>query len=122
MNIQLDSNESHYQITRYQPGEIWMGETCYTESLLITPTVLNPWAPQRVEDLKTEHFESVIATSPEIFILGTGKEAHMLDPELFLPLYQLGIGIEVMDSLRAAYTFTLLSSEHRKVMVGMIIQ
>lgn len=123
MNIQQDTNTSKYNIKRYQPGKIWVNQQCYQKSILISPTSLNhQWAPQTFSELLPEHFQGIHDTPPEIFILGTGEKLDFPPSEWLLPFYEQGIGVEIMDSLRAVYTYTILCSEDRKVTAGILIR
>lgn len=123
MNIQQDTNTATYTISRYQPGEIWVNEQRIVRSILIRPHRVDmSWAPQSFQALTATHLLDGLDEPPEIFLLGTGANLQFPDQKWLLPFYHQGIGVEVMDSQRAVYTYTVLSSEHRHVLAGIIIK
>tara|TARA_R110002110_G_scaffold404606_1_gene623088 strand:+ start:99647 stop:100018 length:372 start_codon:yes stop_codon:yes gene_type:complete len=123
MNIQQDANTAEYNISRYQPGKIWVNQLCYRNSILISPTSFQAdWVPQTFSELQPKHLHNLFDTPPEIFILGTGEHLHFPASEWLLPFYEKGIGVEIMDSLRAVYTYTILCSEERQVAAGILIE
>lgn len=123
MNIQEDKSESKYQVDRCLPGEIWINQKKYTASVLLTPHLLiTDWPVSDIRALKSLHFNQLFTKHiPQILIIGTG--AQLIHPSMtaLRELYQRGIGIEIMDSRRAAYTFVALSAENRNVAAGIII-
>lgn len=121
MIIQQDSSSTRFHINKYEPGKIWINQQIHLESVLISPTDLQTWPVATLADLKIEHFEVLLKKPPKIFILGTGETYQMPDFDLLKELYVRGIGIEVMDSLKAAYTFVVLCSEDREVAAGIIL-
>lgn len=123
MNIQQDNNTAEFTIQRYQPGEIWVNQQCYQQSILVNHTWFQAcWAPQKFSELQLIHFQDILEKRPEIFILGTGAKLHFPPQDWLRPFYEQGIGIEIMDSLRAVYTYAILSSEDRNVAAGILIR
>ena len=91
------------------------GET-YTESIALTPEgLLDTWHDTPVAELLVDHFEQVLATSPEVVLLGTGPTTVFAPRELTFAFARKGIGFEVMDTAAAARTFNVLSVEGRRV-------
>ncbi|MCS5708261.1 hypothetical protein CC99x_005020 [Candidatus Berkiella cookevillensis] len=122
MIIQQDDNSALFHIDKYQPGEIWINNQPYYHSVLIRPDALeSPWPVASLDALDVSHFDALLNNPPDIFLLGTGKSLIQPSPRLLSVLYEKQIGVEVMDSLRAAYTFLILSSEARNVAAGIII-
>jgi len=123
MNIQQDSNTAEFTIQSYKPGKIWVNQQCYQQSILIHRTLFQPlWTPQSFLELQLIHLQDILERKPEIFILGTGENLQFPPQNWLRPFYEKGIGIEIMDSLRAVYTYTILSSEDRNVATGILIQ
>lgn len=122
MIIQQDNNPALFHIDKYQPGEIWINNQAYYQSVLIRPDSLEcPWPVASIDALDASHLDSLLNNPPDIFLLGTGTSLVQPHPRLLGLLYEKGIGVEVMDSLRAAYTFLILSSESRNVAAGIVI-
>ncbi len=98
------------------------GET-YTESIALTPEgLLGTWHDTPVGSLLVEHFEQVLATRPEVVLLGTGPTTIFAPRELTFAFARKGIGFEVMDTAAAARTFNVLSVEGRRVAAVLYLQ
>lgn len=84
-------------------------------SMILTPEVMIlDWiAPD--EALALIHLQQILATGPEIVVLGTGQRLNFPDPVLLAHCQQAGVGMEVMDSGAACRTYNILASEGRKV-------
>lgn len=95
---------------------IMIGETKYQSTVTITSdAVLGTWCDKAVTALQCEDFADVLATEPEIVILGTGQSNVFAPRELVFAFARRSVGLEVMDSRAAARTFNVLASEGRKV-------
>ena len=68
-----------------------------------------------VAELGEDHFDAVLATQPEIVLLGTGPTNIFPPRELTFAFARKGIGLEVMDTAAAARTFNVLANEGRRV-------
>jgi len=90
----------------------------YVESIALTPDeLLGSWPQKQVAELVEGDFEAILATAPEIVLLGTGVMNIFPPRELTFAFARKGIGFEVMDSAAAARTFNVLANEGRKVAV-----
>lgn len=122
MNIQQDINPTPYQIEKFLPGEIWINQKAYRQSVFISPEIFLPsWPVMSIDSLTSEHLSVVVTNPPQIFILGTGDKHVIPEHKIFLKLYELGIGVEIMDSRKAAYTYIVLAQEGRQVAAGIIL-
>ncbi len=54
---------------------------------------------------------------PELLLIGTGKQLHMISPLLRKYIKNKGANVEVMDSAAACRTYNALVAEGRKVAV-----
>jgi uncharacterized protein len=91
------------------------GET-FTQSIALTADeVLGPWHETPVANLSVSHFEQVLATRPEVVLLGTGPTNVFPPRELSFAFAREGIGFETMDTGAAARTFNVLALEGRRV-------
>ncbi len=66
-------------------------------------------------DLSVSDFEHVLASQPEVVLLGTGATNIFPPRELTFAFARKGIGFEVMDTAAAARTFNVLAVEGRRV-------
>jgi uncharacterized protein len=88
----------------------------YAQTIALTPEeVFADWRAIPIADLADSDFETLLANSPEIILLGTGK-THVFPPrELIFAFARRGIGLEIMDTAAAARTFNVLSTEGRQI-------
>lgn len=100
---------------------IWIGDDCYIESIILTPnSVLTDWGVKSFSDINEETLKSLLDPEPELVIVGTGESQHFPPPELMMPFYRAGTGIEFMNTQAACRTFNILVMEERNVVAGLI--
>ena len=79
------------------------------------------WECERFEDLTADHFETLVATQPELVIFGSGSRLRFPKPVFLRALMQARIGIETMDTLAACRTYNILAGEGRHVAVALLM-
>lgn len=121
MIIQQDESTATYLINRYEPGKIWINQTCYTHSVIIRPAHLTKWRPNQLSEVTNEDFLTLYEEQPKILLIGTGKALIIPSQDLLQPLFEKGMGVEFMDSKAACYTYTILASEQRNVAACILI-
>lgn len=120
--LNLDNNQSAYQIRSYRPGRIQINEITLTHSLIVNPhQLIEPWNVSSITQLSSDSFLPILALNPEIVLLGTGATLVFPPAETYLNLIQQGIGIEIMDTSAASRTFNALSAENRNVVAALIV-
>lgn len=88
----------------------------YSQSIAMTSdAVLSNWTPKPIADLAESDFEPLLATAPEIMLLGTGPTNVFPPRELLFAFARRGIGLECMDTAAAARTFNVLATEGRQI-------
>ncbi len=93
-----------------------IGGTTYENTVVITPDgILDCWCDRDISELRAEDFDALLATNPEIVILGTGESNEFAPRELVFALARQNVGLEVMGTKAAARTFNVLAGEGRKV-------
>jgi uncharacterized protein len=101
-------------IQAFSPGEIKINDQIYTESIMLTADFqILPW-----DGL---NYEILLQGKPELVLIGTGATQSFLSPALMAVFYERGTGVEVMTTAAAVRTYTVLTSEDRKVSAGLII-
>jgi|SaaInlV_100m_DNA_6_1039743.scaffolds.fasta_scaffold02387_3 uncharacterized protein len=123
MNLLQESHGEGYQIRRYSPTEILIGERPLQRSLLLAPDQIDAeWGPNHADALTRDHIEQIIALSPELVLLGTGSRRAIFSTPEQQRWLQLFPGMEIMDTGAACRTYNLLLSEGRRVVAGLIIE
>lgn len=122
MKVSLDKGTATYRIRGYGPGLVTVNETDYTDNLVVLPDALiDGWDGRVVAELTEDHFEAVMEHSPEIILLGTGRDQLFPPARLLAALGRRGIGLETMDTAAACRTYNVLMSEDRHVAAALMM-
>ena len=122
MKIELDSNSTGINIiSSYSKEGIVINDTVYQNSIIISPQqIISDWSPQSFIDLVEEHFEEIIAISPEILLIGTGTILRFPDGSILENLMKKKIGVEVMDTGAACRAYNFIAGEGRLVTAALL--
>lgn len=109
-------------IQKIMTDGLLINETLYENSLILTADFqILTWEAKSVSELTLPLLRLLLQGEPELVIIGTGQETAFLSPALSTVFYERGIGVEVMTTNAAVRTYTILTSEDRKVTAGLII-
>ncbi len=108
-------------IRAYSDGEISVNEKTIRQSVIITPTLIQPWEPRHIDELTAEHCQQLGEHNPEVVIIGTGKTLQFPSPQITAGLQVQGIGVEIMAHDAACRTFNILLAEDRQVVVALLM-
>ena len=123
MKLHSSSTQQYQTVTGYFDGGIEINAQRYDHSLTVLPEVApRPWPVDSFAALTVEHFEQLLAESPDVVILGTGERQRFVHPRLSAPLTQRRIGVECMDTNAACRTYNILMGEGRKVLLALIVE
>ena len=123
MQLQLDSNENIEAIVTVCDDYIDTRKTRLKASFLITPeTVIAHWRPKRAIDIRAADLEALLATSAEIYLVGTGPDQYFPQAHELQSFIRVGKTIDFMHSRAACHTYNLLAGEGRKVVAAIIIE
>ena len=123
MKLHSSSTQQYQTVTGYFEGGIEINAQRYDYSLTVLPEVApRPWPVASFAALTVEHFEQLLADSPDVVILGTGERQRFVHPRLSAPLTQRRIGVECMDTNAACRTYNILMGEGRKVLLALIVE
>lgn len=114
MNITRDTI-SAVTILHVERGRIRIGDEYFEKTVALTADdVIRDWSTTDIDALTIDQFEELLATDPDVVILGTGWQAFFVPRELTFAMARRGIGFEVMDTPAACRTFNVLLSEGRR--------
>ena len=123
MQFQLDNNENIEAIVTVCDDYIDTRKIRLKESFLITPkAVIAHWRPKRAIDIRSADLEALLATSAEIYLVGTGPDQYFPQALELQSFIKIGKTIDFMHSRAACHTYNLLASEGRKVAAAIIIE
>ena len=123
MKIELDSTATHpNRINAYEQGSILIGNERFVSSFIITPSiVIYNWPPQIFTDITSYHLDQILEMKPELILLGTGRQQHFPETDLFSNTTKLNIGFEVMDTGAACRSYNILLQEGRNVAAALLM-
>jgi uncharacterized protein len=122
MKFHLQTPNSNL-VTGTGPGWIRVGAQEYRENIVLTTDAVIPgFAPGGFGALTEEDFARLLATSPEIVLLGTGIAQRFLHPRVTAPLHRAHVGLETMDTRAACRTYNILVAEGRNVSAALIVE
>ncbi|HET7266870.1 MAG TPA: Mth938-like domain-containing protein [Oleiagrimonas sp.] len=91
-------------------------------SFILTPErVVEDWPVTDVRRMQVSDTEALLASGPEVILLGTGNTQAFPPAAVMAAILKQGIGIEPMDNAAAARTHTVLAGEDRKVVAAFIL-
>lgn len=122
MIISEAHNNAIYQIQSFSKGKVVVNGKTYTSSLIISPDrVLEKWNPQDVTSITDSDLLQLLDCNPSIILLGTGERSVILPAKQLTSLLDRQFHIECMNTAAAIRTYTVLISEGRNVVAGLIL-
>jgi uncharacterized protein len=123
MRFSEADNTSGSLIDAYGVDGIAIGGRLYRRGLIVTPErIVDPWGPTQPSELTADHLDELLAFSPQIIVLGTGRTQIFPDPSLYFRMIEQRIGFEIMDTGAACRTYNILMSEGRRVVAALIVE
>jgi uncharacterized protein len=117
LKLHADPRTSLNTVTAYGPGFIEINAQRHAGAVLCTPDQpLQDFSVQRFDRLTAEHFDELLAFSPELVLIGTGATQRFAHPRLTRTLTAAGIGVESMTTQAACRTYNILMTEGRRVL------
>ena len=114
---------SSVTIHHVEPGAIQVGDKLVRDNIALTAdAIMHDWQASVIEELTEDDFEPLLASEPELILLGTGPSSVFPPRELVFSLARRGIGLETMDTAAACRTFNILISEGRRVAAVLIVK
>lgn len=115
MKMHLDTSESNL-VTDYGENFISVNSRRYDQAVVVSKDQLHTdWPDKEIRELELNDFAAVLATNPELIVLGTGKAHKFAHPRLATELHAKGCALEVMNTGAACRTYNVLISERREV-------
>jgi uncharacterized protein len=122
LKFHLDQTAGRNAFTGYGEGYVAVNGERHEASLVVGPErLITDWPARSVEGLVADHFAAIVEMAPDIVLIGTGARLQFPEPARLAPLYNAGIGVEVMDTPAACRTFNILAGEGRNVVAALIV-
>jgi uncharacterized protein len=107
---------SEVTIRNVEPGSIRIGENTYSRNVVLTAgELLDRAIDEELDTLQVEDIDFVLATEPEMVLIGSGWTSMLPPKDLVFALARRGIGLEVMNTPAACRTFNILVNEGRRL-------
>ena len=114
---------SKVTIHHVESGAIKVGDRLVRDNIAVTADeIIRDWQASVIAELTEDDFEPLIASEPEMILLGTGTRPVFPPRELVFSLARRGIGLEAMDTAAACRTFNILIGDGRRVAAVLIIK
>ena len=121
MKLSLDENTTSYQIQRVDSNSITVNNKVYSQNIIVMSNKIVVWDVTNFANLQVSDFQQLCDLQPELVLLGTGNISIFPATELLVPLIEAKIGLEIMNTIAACHTYTLLRSEGRKVAAALLL-
>ena len=109
-------------ITAYGADHFAVNGQALYSSFIVTPNqLIAPWSPRNVATLTVADCQQIADLACPIVLLGTGPRQRFPAPDILRPLIEKNIGVEIMDSLAACRTYSILLAEGRQVAVAIML-
>ncbi len=143
MQLQSESNPALNTVTAYGADYIEINEVSYQHAVYFAPEGdIHTWEVRQIAEITAESLRRITGLqdakpdpmafldgddavrkpqdAPEVVLVGTGLQQHLLPAHVTQPLLQMGIGIEAMSTQAAARTYNILMSEGRRVVAALL--
>lgn len=122
VKIEREQAEGRNLFTGYGEGYVTVNGTRYTSSLVVSADrVVADWPAASIDELTADHLAAIVELKPEVLLLGSGPRFAFPQPAILAPVYQAGIGVEVMDTPAACRTYNILLGEGRNVVAALVL-
>lgn len=116
MKFALDDQRDGLTIDSYAADHLRVGGRRFECSLALGPELLiDRGIPSALDELRPEHFQSLLRSRPQVVLLGTGNRQIFPPAALYAEVLRSGIGVEVMSTASACRTYNIIRGEGRRV-------
>jgi len=123
VKFQPDFLDGTNTIARHDGARVWVGTQAYEGSVVVPWSgAVQPWPPNRFDELTADHFEMLLRHDAELVIFGSGARLRFPKPGLMRALIERRVGFESMDTGAACRTYNVLVSEGRNVVAALLLE
>ena len=115
MRLTQDDQGQRFIVRSFSDDHVVVNDQSWTQAFILTPEQAKPAPVDTLAGVDASARDWLLEDNPEVVIIATGQNTRMGDARLNSLLMQQGVGIEYMDLGAACRTFTVLSSEYRRV-------
>lgn len=120
MDLNLELPQEHFFIRSFGEDGIRVAESYYKKPLIVSAKLLEPdWPVESFESLSPESLQAIFEMQPDVVLIGCGDQQKFLPPATQMLFFEREIGVEVMVTKAACYTFNVLVAEGRPVVAAL---
>lgn len=102
-------------IRKIARDQLTIGEQTYAHTLALADgQIVEDWQPPALTELTRDSLEPILATKPDVLVIGCGFAQARPPGALMFELARISVGLECMDTPAACRTFNILLAEDRR--------
>ena len=122
MQMNEDRGDVPFHIVNVKPDAIQVNDQILSRNFIISHDALDKdWCDAAVESITQDELSKLLDYDADIYLLGVGNKHQFPKTELLKPFIEKGVTLEVMTTAAACRTFTILTSEYRRVVAGILL-
>lgn len=123
MKLHSDTTFGLNSVTGYGPGYVAVNGRRHETSLVLGPRTLETDFPATSFDAITAEALAPLAGRPcDVLLIGTGNRQKFPPASVLRPIFEAGVGVEVMDTGAACRTYNVLNAEGRNPLALLIVE
>lgn len=123
MEIQPENSTRQQTVSAYRDGEIIIGNTAFTSSLILSPEMPpRSWHITSFKHLRADDLVALKKYHPDIILLGTGSLTRHIPSKWVFSLLENSILIECMNNRMACGTYNMMLAEERNPLLAIIME
>ncbi|KAJ1476022.1 NADH dehydrogenase 1 alpha subcomplex assembly factor 3 [Baffinella frigidus] len=113
----VDEGGARTVVESYHDSGFIINGTLMQGAVMLLPSSQLLWNVSNLEDITWDSLVALrmLQKKPELCVFGTGRRMQRLDPKLVKELREIGINVELADTVNALATFNVLNEEGRRV-------
>ena len=120
MDLNLELPRDQFFIRAIGEDGIRVVDTFYKLPLIISAKQLEPqWPVESFDSLNADNLQVIFDMQPDVVLIGCGDKQKFLPPATQMLFLERQIGVEVMVTEAACYTFNVLVTEGRPVVAAL---
>ena len=120
MDLNLELPQDHFFIRSFGEKGIRVVDEYYQNPLIVSPKMVEPdWPVDSFDALNADNLQVIFDMRPDVVLIGCGDRQRFLPPATQMLFFEKQIGVEVMITEAACYTFNVLATEGRPVVAAL---
>jgi uncharacterized protein len=123
MDLNLEVPQGHNFVRSIGDEGIRVNNEYFTRPFILSASQLeSDWNVVSIEDLNENNLQAIFEMNPDVVLIGCGGQQKFLPPAIQMLFLSRNIGVEIMITEAACYTFNVLVAEERRVVAAIFNQ